>query len=121
MVKIELPSSGGADRIIFDRQSRLPYQVVLNFPSRPGPWIVGKKEEGVMGSSGLQQKTGWLVENGLKELELLFRTVLYHPSEPILIADSDRHYVDANSGAGRLLGRSRDQIIGRRIDDFAEA
>ena len=74
-----------------------------------------------MGTSGLKQQTGWLVENGLKELELLFRTVLYHPSEPILIADSDRHYVDANSGAGRLLGRSRDQIIGRRIDDFAEA
>src|SRR6202521_1373400 len=74
-----------------------------------------------MGSSGLQQQTGWLVENGLKELELLFRAVLYHPSEPILIADSDRHYVDANSGAGRLLGLSRDQIIGRRIDDFAEA
>ncbi len=74
-----------------------------------------------MGTSGLQQKKGWLVENGLKELELLFRTVLYHPSEPILIADSDRHYVDANSGAGRLLGLSRHQIIGRRIDDFAEA
>jgi formate hydrogenlyase transcriptional activator len=74
-----------------------------------------------MGTLGLQQPTGWLVENGLKELELLFRTVLYHPSEPILIADSERHYVDANTGAGRLLGRPRDQIIGRRIDDFAEA
>ena len=74
-----------------------------------------------MGSSGLLQQTDWLVENGLKALELLFRAVLYHPSEPILIADSDRHYLDANSGAGRLLGLSRDQIIGRRIDDFAEA
>jgi PAS domain S-box-containing protein len=74
-----------------------------------------------MVSSGLQEQTDWLVENGLRELESLFRAVLYHPSEPILIADSDRHCLDANSGAGRLLGLSRDQIIGRRIDDFAEA
>jgi PAS domain S-box-containing protein len=73
-----------------------------------------------MQSSAVPQPSGWLVENGLKELELLFRALLYHPSEPILVADSDRHYLDANSGAGRLLGLSRDQIIGRRIDDFAE-
>jgi len=73
-----------------------------------------------MRSAVVRQQAGWLVENGLKELELLFRAVLYHPSQPILIADSDRRYLDANSGAGRLLGLSRDQIIGRRIDDFAE-
>src|SRR5579864_9446450 len=73
-----------------------------------------------MRSAGVQQRAGWLVENGLRELDLLFRAVLYHPSQPILIADSDRKYLDANSGAGRLLGLSRDQIIGRRIDDFAE-
>jgi len=79
-----------------------------------------KEKKGVMGSSGVQQQAIWLVENGLKELGLLFRAVLYHPSEPILIADSDRHCLDANSGAGRLLGLSRDQIVGRRIDDFAE-
>jgi PAS domain S-box-containing protein len=73
-----------------------------------------------MRSAGVQQQAGWLVENGLKELELLFRAVLYHRSQPILIADSDRNYLDANSGAGRLLGLSRDQIIGRKIDDFTE-
>jgi PAS domain S-box-containing protein len=78
------------------------------------------KEESVMRSAGVQQQAGWLVENGLKELELLFRAVLYHRSQPILIADSDRNYLDANSGAGRLLGLSRDQIIGRKIDDFTE-
>jgi len=73
-----------------------------------------------MRSTGVQRQAGWLAANGPKELELLFRTVLYHPSQPILITDSDRTYLDANSGAGRLLGQPRDQIIGRKIDDFAE-
>jgi formate hydrogenlyase transcriptional activator len=73
-----------------------------------------------MRSVAVHQQTGWLAANGPKELELLFRAVLYHPSQPILIADSDRNYLDANSGAGRLLGLPRDKIIGRKIDDFAE-
>ncbi len=67
-----------------------------------------------MRSAVVRQQADWLVEHGLKELELLFRAVLYHPSQPILIADSNRKYLDANSGAGRLLGLSRDQIIGAR-------
>ena len=61
----------------------------------------------------------WLLENGPRELELLFRAIVYHPSAPILIADSDRHYRDASTGAGKLLGLSREKIIGRRLDDFA--
>jgi formate hydrogenlyase transcriptional activator len=73
-----------------------------------------------MGSAGVQQQAPWLVENGLKELESLFRTVLYHPSQPILVIDSDRICLDANSGAGRLLALPRDQIIARKIDDFAD-
>lgn len=73
-----------------------------------------------MRPTAVKQQPDWLAANGPKELDLLFRTVLYHPSQPILIADSDRTYLDANSGAGRLLGQPRDQIIGRKIDDFAE-
>jgi PAS domain S-box-containing protein len=42
------------------------------------------------------------------------------PAEPILIADNDRNYWDVSCGAGKLFGLSRDRIIGRRIDDFAE-
>jgi len=67
-----------------------------------------------------QEPPGWLVENGPKELELLFRAIVYHPAAPILIADNDRNYRDASSGAGKLLGLSRDKIIGRTLDDFAE-
>jgi formate hydrogenlyase transcriptional activator len=68
----------------------------------------------------LPQTATWLAENGPKELELLFRAIVYHPSAPILIADNDRHYRDASSGAGKLLGLPREKIIGRSLDDFVE-
>ena len=66
------------------------------------------------------QTSRWLVENGPEHLEQLFRVVVYHPSAPILVADSEGNYRDASAGAGKLLGLPREKIIGRRIDDFAE-
>jgi formate hydrogenlyase transcriptional activator len=65
------------------------------------------------------QAANWLVENGPKELELLFRAIVYHPSAPILIADNDGNYRDASAGAGKLFGLPREKIIGRQLDDFA--
>src|SRR5438045_7255000 len=62
----------------------------------------------------------WLIENGPRELELLFRAIVYHPSAPILIADNDRNYRDASIGASKLLGLPRQKIMGRKMDDFAE-
>src|ERR1039457_1471761 len=62
----------------------------------------------------------WLVENGPRELELLFRAIVYHPAAPILIADNDRNYREASTGAGKLLGLPREKISGRKLDDFAE-
>jgi formate hydrogenlyase transcriptional activator len=74
-----------------------------------------------MSSMALQKPPqGWLVENGPRELESLFRAIVYHPYAPILIADDDRKYRDASSGAGKLLGLSREEIIGRSLDEFAD-
>ena len=42
--------------------------------------------------------TGWLVENGPRELELLFRAILYSPSVPILVVDNDHICLDTNAG-----------------------
>jgi formate hydrogenlyase transcriptional activator len=61
----------------------------------------------------------WLLTNGPRELELLLRTIVYCPSAPIIIADDDGKSLDASVGVGKLLGLSRNEIIGRLVDDFA--
>ena len=62
----------------------------------------------------------WLVENGPREIELLFRAIVCHRAAPILIVDNDRNYQEASTGASKLLGLPREKIIGRKVDDFAE-
>jgi formate hydrogenlyase transcriptional activator len=66
------------------------------------------------------QGADWLLENGPRELESLFRAIVFHPSVPVLIADNERTCQEASAGAGKLLRLSRDQIVGHRIDDFAD-
>lgn len=61
----------------------------------------------------------WLAENGPKELERLFRAIVFHPSAPILLADDEGHYQEASTGATKLLGAKREEILGRGLDDFA--
>ena len=43
----------------------------------------------------------WLTEHGPKELESLFRAIVFHPSAPVLIADDDRNYQEASIGPSR--------------------
>lgn len=74
-----------------------------------------------MNSTGTTPRVSpWLLDSGLKKLESLLRSIVYQSAEPILVADSDRNYRHAICGAARLFGLSRDRIIGRKIDDFAE-
>jgi len=83
-------------------------------------WIDGAKERCVLNSTVSQPVAfRWLTENGPKELELLLRAVIFHPSTPILIADNDRRYRDVSVGASKLLGLPREKIIGRSLDEFA--
>src|SRR5580658_837431 len=67
------------------------------------------------------QDSRWLAENGPKELESLFRSIVYHPSASILITDDGGNSRDASIGVVKLLGIPREKIIGRPIDDFAPA
>ena len=74
-----------------------------------------------MCSAGLESPAvRWLVENGPRELEILFRAILYHPSTPILITDDDGNSREASIGLGKLLGLPREKIIGRPVGDFAQ-
>src|SRR5580658_5609781 len=66
-----------------------------------------------------QTAPNWLLDHGPKQLELLFRAIIYHPSTPVLIADDEGNSRDASAGAGKLLGFPRQKIIGRKIDEFA--
>jgi len=59
-------------------------------------------------TASLPQSARWLAENGPKELERLFRAIVFHPCAPILLADDDGHYQEATSGATKLLGRNRE-------------
>jgi hypothetical protein len=52
----------------------------------------------------LSLMTDWLLENGPKQLEALFRAIVYQPCAPILIADNDGNSRDASPGASKLLG-----------------
>ena len=70
-------------------------------------------------AASLLQGNSWLTENGPKELELLFRAIVFNPSTPLLLTDDDRHHQEASVGASKLLGLPRENIIGRSLDDFA--
>jgi two-component system cell cycle sensor histidine kinase/response regulator CckA len=51
--------------------------------------------------------------------ERKFHAIFEGALDALLIADSDRAYVDANPAACELLGLTREEIIGRHVEDFS--
>jgi len=104
-----------------DRHSRRPTVWRARLLQAAGFLDRRGKEKRVLNSTASQPLTNlWLTENGPKELESLFRAIVFHPSAPILLADDDRNYTEASVGAGKLLGLPRAKIIGKNLDDFAD-
>src|ERR1700727_2473914 len=79
----------------------------------------GGKEKRLPSAAPQARPSHWLEENGPKELEQLFRTIVYHPAATILIADNDRNFREASGGAGKFFGLPREKIVGRSLEDFA--
>jgi formate hydrogenlyase transcriptional activator len=80
----------------------------------------GKEKRAMSSTASQRQASAWLLENGPRELELLFRAIIYHPSAPVLVTDSDGNSRDASVGVGKLLGLPREKVVGRPVGDFAE-
>jgi formate hydrogenlyase transcriptional activator len=69
-------------------------------------------------TSAQLKENRWLTENGPKELEQMFRAIVFYPSAPILLTDDQRRSREASVGVSKLLGLPREKIIGRSLDDF---
>jgi two-component system cell cycle sensor histidine kinase/response regulator CckA len=58
-------------------------------------------------------------EADLRESERRFRAVFHGSLDAMLLVDDDRVFLDANRAACELFATSHDQLVGRRLDDFA--
>jgi two-component system cell cycle sensor histidine kinase/response regulator CckA len=58
-------------------------------------------------------------EADLRESERRFRAVFQDSLDALLLVDDDRVFLDANRAACELFATSHDQLVGRRLDDFA--
>jgi two-component system cell cycle sensor histidine kinase/response regulator CckA len=52
--------------------------------------------------------------------ERKFRAIFEGALDALLLADDDRVYVDANPAACELFGVPREEIVGRRVEDFSD-
>jgi PAS domain S-box-containing protein len=84
-------------------------------PTQDDPLAASRPEAQAAGACG--DDPGSLAELDARRRRLA--EVFERSSNPMLIADDDRVYIDANRPALRLLGMSRAAMLGRRIDDLA--
>ena len=97
---------------------------------------LGRDEGDVLASEVSQaQPSGWLLENGPRELESLFRAILPHAPAPALVTDDGRIYSDDGSvrdhalllldvngrvagwysGAASIYGYNSDEANGKHV------
>ncbi len=69
-------------------------------------------------ATSTSRSTAWLSEHGPRELQLLLRAIVFHPSAPLLITDDHGKTVDASVGAARLLGIPRARLLGINLDNL---
>jgi PAS domain S-box-containing protein len=62
-----------------------------------------------------------LAEESLRRSETRFRAIYSEAQSGICLIDAQGRFADANPAFERLLGRTREQLVGQRISDFAPA
>ncbi len=56
----------------------------------------------------------------LRDKEAHLRAIFEGSLDSIVMTDDEGRYMEANPGAGELFGLRRDELVGRRVSDFAE-
>lgn len=59
-----------------------------------------------------------LAEDALRKSEARYRTLFEHAPDGIVISDRESFYIDANQSMCRMLGLTRDEMIGSQASDF---
>src|SRR4051812_20824782 len=79
-----------------------------------GLYCAGRAKEIALSSEAFQaQPVSWLLEHGPRELELLFRAIVFHPSFPV--STSEYNYPHASAG-GQLFGLSGETPVDRKTN-----
>ena len=58
------------------------------------------------------------VQEKLRESEYRYRTLVEQASDAIILHDTERRFIEVNQAACRLLGYSREELIGMHPEDF---
>jgi len=60
------------------------------------------------------------IEEALRDSELAYRTILHTTNEGFWLIDNDTVTIDVNPRMCAILGRNREEILGRKIFDFVD-
>ena len=91
------------------------HSIVTKFP------IVGSDGTlALVGGMAIDISERLQAEEALRQSEARYRAIFDGSLDSIVMTDDEGRYVEANPSACDLFGQSREQLLGRRIADFAE-